>query len=39
MTREQARKVKLSGNFLHSYLAGVGSPQPSTDQEILDLIG
>ena len=31
--------MKLSGNFLHSYLAGVGSPQPSTDQEILDLIG
>jgi hypothetical protein len=25
MTREQARKVKLSGNFLHSYIGGTGA--------------
>lgn len=38
MTREQARKVKLSGNFLHAYLGGFGTALPPTDQELLDLI-
>jgi hypothetical protein len=37
MTREHARKVKLSGDFLHSYLAGLGDRLPSTDQELIDL--
>jgi hypothetical protein len=37
MTRDQARKMNLSGNFLHSYLAGVGNALPSTDQELIDL--
>jgi hypothetical protein len=38
MTRDQARKVKLSGNFLHSYLTTGGNMLAPTDQEILDLI-
>lgn len=37
MTRDQARKMTLSGNFLHSYFAGVGHELPSTDQELIDL--
>jgi hypothetical protein len=37
MTREHARKVKLSGDFLHSYLGGIGNRLPSTDQEFIDL--
>lgn len=38
MTREQARKVKLSGDFLHSYLAVHRIRRPSSDRELVDLI-
>lgn len=38
MTRNQSRKVKLSGNFLHSYIAGFGNEPPSNGQEVIDLI-
>jgi hypothetical protein len=37
MNREQARRVKLSGNFLYAYIAGVRKELPPTDQELLDL--
>jgi hypothetical protein len=37
VTRDQARKVKLSGNFVHSYIAGVGNGLPPADQELIDL--
>ncbi|HYJ68597.1 MAG TPA: hypothetical protein VEX15_13155 [Nocardioidaceae bacterium] len=38
MTRDQARKLKLSGNLLHSYLGGTWTELSPTDQDLLDLI-
>jgi len=37
MTRDQARKVNLSGNFLHSYLGGFGNVLSPADREVVDL--
>jgi hypothetical protein len=37
MTRDQARKMKLSGDLLHSYITGVGGGLPPTAQELIDL--
>lgn len=36
MTRDQARKVKRSGDFLHSYFAGIGN-MPTAGQTLIDL--
>jgi hypothetical protein len=37
MTRDQARKLRLSGAFLTSYIAGAGDVLPPPNRELIDL--